>query len=99
MSCHDGVSAPDSTGIMGHRVGGYPGDRDSNHPVGIAYSRSKGRPGTTRMRPAGLLPKEVRLPGGAVSCVSCHNLYSSDPAKLTVPIEGSKLCLSCHDMD
>lgn len=49
-------------------------------------------------RPASLLPREMQLPNGVVSCVSCHNLYGREKDLLSVPIEGSELCFTCHDM-
>lgn len=99
LSCHDGVNAPDAAGVAGHGTGGYAGDPRSSHPVGVAYKQGWTAAGGARMRPLGLLPREVWLPGGEVSCVSCHNLYDLGPARLAVPIEGSRLCLTCHDMD
>jgi len=32
-------------------------------------------------------------------CISCHNLYAHEPYLLTVPIDGSALCFTCHDMN
>ncbi len=99
LSCHDGVSAPESTNgtpLNGSRR--YMGDKRRNHPIGVQYgglSRSKD---LSPLRPVGLLPQEVALPGGKVGCVSCHNLYAKGRYLLTVPIKGSELCLTCHDM-
>lgn len=100
LSCHDGVTASDA----GHETGlsrGFAdfGDKGRNHPVGVPYPRSGTRRAEVPLRPTVALPETVRLPGGVVSCVSCHDLYQRDKARLSVPIEGSRLCLTCHEMD
>jgi len=100
LTCHDGVNAAESQNVTG-RGGGfsYVGNRTGNHPVGIRYPRA-GRSGSgSPMRPASMLPAEVRLPGGAVSCVSCHDLYARDRHLLSVRLDDSELCFTCHDMD
>lgn len=100
LECHDGVSASDA----GHesspgRGGGFVGDRSRNHPVGVRYPAGGTRGVEVPLRPASLLPKSIRLPEGQVGCVSCHDVYGRDPHRLTVPIEGSRLCMTCHVMD
>ncbi len=99
LACHDGVSAPDT----GYETGGTQhatdfGDPRRNHPIGVRYPSAGKRGGDSPLRPAALLPKSVRLPDGNVSCVSCHNMYANSPKLLSVPIEGSALCFTCHDM-
>jgi len=100
LGCHDGVSASD----YGFTTGGNSGvanaiDLRRTHPVGIPYKRMGKHNRNARLRPASLLPREVRLPAGRVSCVSCHDLYAKNRFRLTVPIENSHLCFTCHDMD
>ncbi len=100
LSCHDGVSATDA----GHETGlsrgsGYFGDKGRNHSIGVRYPHAGKRRAEVPLRPAAALPDTVRLPGGVVSCVSCHDLYQPDKYRLSVPIEGSRLCLTCHEMD
>lgn len=100
LTCHDGLNASDAGHEMGlNRSSGYLGDKDRNHPIGVPYPRSGKRRVEVPLRPAAVLPETVRLPGGMVSCVSCHDLYHPDKNRLSVPIEGSRLCLTCHDMD
>lgn len=100
LACHDGVNATESQNMTGgNRRGGYIGNRTGNHPVGVRYPKGARRGSGAAMRPASLLPKEVRLPGGMVSCVSCHDLYARERHLLTVPLDGSALCFTCHDMD
>ncbi len=99
LSCHDGVSAPEThLGSMGAAGGASFSDKGRNHPVGVSFAGNRSRRGM-KLRPVSALPTTIRLPGGQVSCVSCHNLYNPTPKRLSVPIEGSALCLSCHDMD
>lgn len=100
LACHDGVSAPDTgyeTNSAPH--GGDFGDPRRNHPIGVRYPWGGKRGGDSPLRPAALLPKSVRLPSGNVDCVSCHNMYANSPKLLSVPIEGSALCFTCHDMN
>ena len=100
MECHDGVTAGESAySTKWDRGHGSVGDKQRNHPVGVRYPAAGVRRGESPLRPAALLPQAVRLPGGNVGCLSCHNLYGREPNRLTVPIEGSALCFTCHDMD
>ncbi|HUU83466.1 MAG TPA: cytochrome c3 family protein [Phycisphaerae bacterium] len=100
LTCHDGVTAVESVNPTGgSRRGRSLADRGRNHPVGMAYPSHRSRSRDSAFRPAALLPKEVELPNGRVSCISCHNLYGQDRARLAVPIEQSKLCFTCHQMD
>lgn len=99
LSCHDGAIASESkNGTPWNRPQMYLGDKRRNHPVGIAYNDVSRPKDLSPLRPAGLLPPNVELPQGRVTCVSCHNLYSRTRYRLTVPIHGSELCLTCHDM-
>jgi hypothetical protein len=100
LACHDGVNAAESQNMTGwNRASGYIGNRTGNHPVGVRYPSGARRDSGTPMRPPSLLPKEVRLPDGLVSCVSCHDLYAREQHLLTVPLDRSELCLTCHEMD
>ena len=99
MGCHDGVSASDADNpTPWNRGRGYAGDRRRNHPVGVSYPTHTPRDYSVKFRPAALLPPEVQLPDGKVSCVSCHNLYSQGRSLLTVSNERSALCFTCHDL-
>lgn len=100
LSCHDGVNAVESQNDVGSGHGlRVSASVTTNHPVGIRYG-ARGAPGSTvALRPASVLPDEVRLPDGKVSCVSCHDLYARDRHLLSVPLDGSTLCYACHDMD
>ena len=99
MECHDGVNAKESDNtIAWNRGPGTMGDERRSHPVGVPYGRLDRGRSVTRLRPAGLLPKEVHLPGGQVSCISCHDLYAPGRHKLAVTTDNSALCFACHDM-
>ncbi len=100
MACHDGVTARESAASSPFNRGpASVGDHRRNHPIGVPYPQRFSKKGSGPFRPTSLLPPKVRLPAGQVSCVSCHNLYAAGPGRLTVPIEGSALCFTCHDMD
>jgi hypothetical protein len=100
LGCHDGVTASESRyETAWNRGGGSVGDGARNHPVGVDYPHAGRRGKGVQLKPTLLLPEAVRLPGGAVGCLSCHNLYDRNPGRLSVPIEGSRLCMTCHPMD
>jgi predicted CXXCH cytochrome family protein len=99
LGCHDGVNARESVNGLGSGGAGIMSGRwHGEHPIGQDYQRSRKSRSASPMRPVQLLDPEIRLPGGRVSCVSCHNLYSATPGRLAVPINESRLCLSCHDL-
>jgi len=99
MGCHDGVSASEAANTTAWNRGpGSRGDKRRHHPVGVPYRDRAPKKAAVRLRSTSLLPKNMRLPDGQVSCVSCHDLYAPDRDRLTVPIEGSALCFTCHDM-
>jgi hypothetical protein len=99
LACHDSVNASEAGHEWPGSAGGYLGDPGRHHPVGMPYARRETDRRRLPLRHIMLLPREVRLPDGKVSCVSCHNLYNVERHHLSVPIEGSRLCLTCHDMD
>ena len=100
LGCHDGVNAVESSESTAlNRGAGAVGDPGRNHPVGVRYPTRAPRNQSVPFRPQSLLPAEIRLPDGKVSCVSCHDLYARDQHHLTLPIEGSMLCFSCHELN
>lgn len=98
LSCHDGVNASDSNHKSEQSMGDF-SERSRNHPVQVRYPFAGNVRADVPLRPISSVPETVSLAGGVVSCVSCHNLYSPDPQRLSVPIEGSQLCFACHDLD
>ncbi|MEA3348076.1 MAG: cytochrome c3 family protein [Pseudomonadota bacterium] len=99
LTCHDGSLASDegsavvqqTAGIWRH--GGY--SNRTSHPLGVSYGEAlRKKPHAYRQMAS--LPSTIRLPGGNVECISCHNLYSNNERLLSVSNERSRLCLSCH---
>lgn len=96
MECHGNTGDPrittriDRNGVSRHAASGV------NHPVGVKYqdvaSTSYG------YRPRRTVEKNLLLPDGMVSCVSCHSGYQKEHGKLVVPMAKSALCFECHDI-
>ena len=99
LGCHDGVSASEHGNSSNDRGMARLGEMGAAHPIGVPYGGRHAQAQSAALRPEALVPTEIRLPGGMVSCVSCHNLYATSPNRLAVPIENSQLCFTCHDMD
>lgn len=100
LTCHDGLSAPESLNDTPWNRGRGPiGDQQRNHPIGVSYTGRTPTGSSVALRAASLLPGHVQLPDGKVSCVSCHDLYAKGKHLLTVPAERSQLCLTCHDLN
>jgi predicted CXXCH cytochrome family protein len=97
LACHDGVAAKDAA-HSSIQSSGF-GDRSRSHPVEVHYPMAGKMRSEVPLRPASSVPATISLAGGVVSCLSCHNLYSPDPQRLSVPIEGSQLCFACHDLN
>jgi predicted CXXCH cytochrome family protein len=99
LSCHDGVIAAESKNATPWTGSQWDfSDSRRNHPVGVRYDHLSRPEVLTPLRPAAMLPQAITLPDGKVACVSCHDLYAGAQNLLTVPIEGSELCLTCHDI-
>jgi len=100
LGCHDGVNAVDAVnhaGQFGNTVSVF--NRNREHPIGVDYIAAARTRSDAALRSPSQLPHSVRLPGGKVSCVSCHDVYSHQPHLLSAPIEGSRLCFTCHEFD
>jgi predicted CXXCH cytochrome family protein len=59
-----------------------------NHRIDVIYIQNEYYKDVTDRR--------VVLVDGKVTCVSCHNPYKSEAARLSISNHGSKLCLTCH---
>lgn len=66
-----------------------------NHPVGRNYAAAELEGGYTK---AALLPKNIQLPNGMVSCVSCHETYTRSHGKVITTGNITTLCFECHDL-
>ena len=95
LQCHDGFAAGEAGNPVGNQFYRGGGDAMRNHVIGVRYRTGRYR---TELTPSALLPKTIRLPGGTVGCVSCHDLYAGRPKLLAVSMERSALCRSCHPM-
>jgi predicted CXXCH cytochrome family protein len=70
-------------------------DLTNDHPVNFTYDDTA----DTALIAAATLTN-VRLFDGKVQCASCHDPHASDPTTqpfLRFTMEGSALCLKCHD--
>lgn len=99
LGCHDGISAGDTGYSVSWNLGsGFMGGSQQDHPVGIRYPRRSSRDSESVFRTVSSLPDAIRLPGGQVGCVSCHNLYAGEEKLLAITDDRSLLCLACHEM-
>ncbi|MCB1954746.1 MAG: cytochrome c3 family protein [Rhodocyclaceae bacterium] len=93
MDCHgdngDGAIDVSQQAISRHGASGV------NHPVGIDYDKASGFGGFRARR---ALDPGIELPGGLVSCISCHRGYSQQHGAIRVARRGGGLCLECHDL-
>ena len=92
LSCHDGTVAPRRQGpsdqVRGERMQ-FKG-MSGLHPVEVHYpTGDRGFNATEK------LPSAMVMPGGLVTCVTCHRLDSGDH-ELVVSNRRSELCLTCH---
>lgn len=95
MSCHENngnvkiAILVDENGIVRHASG------STSHPIGASYTAAASFGG---YRPVQMISKGILLPDGRLSCVSCHQGYTSEHGKLVVSNAGSALCFECHDL-
>jgi len=100
LGCHDGVNASEASfSAAGAGFSADLADRARNHPIGVFYPKAGKKRAEVPLRPMSRVPASINLRGGVVNCLSCHDLYNHEKASLAVPIEGSKLCFSCHDLN
>ncbi|MDP2690401.1 MAG: cytochrome c3 family protein [Deltaproteobacteria bacterium] len=94
LACHDATFAGDSlveTPKLFHNNAAI----GVSHPIGMSYYETK-RKYYGAYRNVRDLPPQIKLFGGVVGCVSCHNPYSKLHSELVMSNEGSALCLACH---
>lgn len=89
MECHStkGDVSVDSKHIMRHA--------EKNHPIGVSYAAAELYGGYI---PASKLSKNIHLPGGLMSCVSCHQAYTKNHGKIVTTTSGTDLCFECHNL-
>lgn len=105
FSCHDGSIAPEANVYFVTPLAGFEnpvpshdlGAIDGPHPVDVDYAAAEARrPGW--LRPINQLPPELLLPEGLVTCTTCHSSRSREEKKVSLPVAGSALCFSCHQL-
>lgn len=92
MACH-GESGDRRVQVAGGNTSRHASSGVS-HPVGVSYEKARGY-GGYRARAA--LDPAIELPGGLVSCISCHRGYSRNHGAVRTTQRGG-LCLECHDL-
>jgi predicted CXXCH cytochrome family protein len=104
IRCHDGTIARDTIPIEPR--GRFPnlrhpglfgaGHGRSDHPVGVEYPNVQdGYHPANKVEASG----EVRLPGGRVECITCHDPHDMSGQKYMLVMSNARsaLCLTCHD--
>ena len=95
MECHGRSADPRiSTSVDRNGIARHAGSR-VNHPVGVDYQKAATFGGYRSRR---AVEKNLVLPDGMISCVSCHHGYRKDHGKLVLPMTQSRLCYECHDI-
>ncbi len=101
LTCHNGTVASSTIGTA-HAMGGVSsasstaGAATRDHPIGVAYpDRKKGFRARATVEAEGI----IRLPGGRIECISCHDHHEEEelPYLLVMSNKRSALCLSCHE--
>lgn len=95
LSCHDGTNSP------GHDVdfknsgrGDYSGNNRRSHPIGMHYGSASYA--NNQLQRLENLNRNMILIDGRVGCLTCHNPFNRQSPYLTVTMDRSSLCFSCH---
>jgi predicted CXXCH cytochrome family protein len=94
MACHGAKGDNDAPSVDRNMIVRH-GATSLNHPIGANYAKAMKFGG---YRKVSQISKKIMLPGGLVSCVSCHEGYSKIHGKLVIPRAKSALCYECHDL-
>jgi len=97
MGCHDGTSASGVDYQRGDAPPSMLSAMHRSHPVDVDYATAEMRK-PHLFHPAASLPASLVLPGGKVTCVTCHDGASREPAHAAISQSRSRLCTSCHDL-
>jgi len=92
MACHDERGQGPGVELIGSNIARH-ATGSMEHPIGVDYAQAYAYGG---YRSPEELPPSISLPGGQVSCISCHEGYSSTHGKMVSTNEGSNLCFQCH---
>jgi|Deesub1362A_J573_1020465.scaffolds.fasta_scaffold00004_394 predicted CXXCH cytochrome family protein len=91
IGCHDGTIGSPVNYSLG---GGIWAHIDDAHPIGVHYNTARMRRGG--LAPISMLDRRIRFFAGRIGCGTCHDMYSTLPAKLVMENDDSKLCRTCH---
>jgi len=83
LSCHEDIDEPKNRFHGGH-ITGRPYEDDNE--AGQKFHR------------ASVLPPELVLEEGKITCATCHGLDPHDGQILVIDNRGSALCNSCHNL-
>jgi predicted CXXCH cytochrome family protein len=97
ITCHDGTLASSINYKV--KTAGEEGVTGFNtiagsHPVGMDYTKYSNN---KQFVPFYRLPRNMVLMDGKVACITCHDMLSTNKAYLTVDLNGSGLCFTCHN--
>lgn len=95
MECHGNSATPWAATSLAVNGVVRPTSQSANHPIGMRYEKAVSFGG---YRPRSAVELKLSLPGGNVSCVSCHFGYPREHGKLVVTQAKSALCQQCHDL-
>lgn len=94
MGCHASAGENPTVSVDRNSVVRH-GTNSFNHSIMVSYADAMKFGG---YRPQSQISKKILLPGGLVSCVSCHDGYSKNHGQLVMPMAKSALCFECHDL-
>jgi predicted CXXCH cytochrome family protein len=94
MECHGGKGDNRAPTIDRNMVVRH-GTSSLNHPIGANYVSAAKFGG---YRPVATISKKIMLPGGQVSCVSCHEGFTANHGRIVKSERGAGLCYECHDL-
>jgi predicted CXXCH cytochrome family protein len=104
LSCHDGITAVDVFSFAHATRAPTPLGTSwigtgslTSHPIGVKYPLTNP---TYHPEPAVTSDSRIKLPGGRVQCISCHDPHNTHriPGMLVRSNDGSRLCLACHNL-
>ena len=83
LSCHEDIAEPKNRSHGGH-ITGRPYEDDTE--------------ASQKFRMVSVLPPELVLVEGKITCATCHGLDPHDGQILVIDNRGSALCNSCHNL-